>query len=61
MSKLDWDTFEQEALKKLKSGGQLGGKDGVMAPLIKHLLETALSSEFYTKVPSITIRAIWKS
>jgi len=45
MNKLDWESFEQEALEKLKSGGQLGGKDGVMAPLIKHLLETALNSE----------------
>ncbi len=42
---LDWARFEKEALEKLKSGGKLGGKDGVMAPLIKHLLETALGAE----------------
>jgi transposase-like protein len=45
MSKLNWEQFEKEALAKLKNGDQLGGKDGVMAPLIKHLLETALESE----------------
>ena len=45
MSKLNWEQFEKEALAKLKQGEQLGGKDGVMAPLIKHLLETALGSE----------------
>ena len=45
MSKINWEQFEAEALSKLKNGGKLGGKDGVMAPLIKHLLETALGSE----------------
>ena len=45
MSKLDWNSFETEALKKLMNGEKLGGKDGVMAPLIKHLLETALGQE----------------
>lgn len=45
MSKINWEQFEAEALAKLKNGGKLGGKDGVMAPLIKHLLETALGSE----------------
>jgi len=45
MSSLDWESFEKEALSKLQNGESLGGKDGVMAPLIKHLLETALNSE----------------
>ena len=45
MSSLNWEAFEKEALEKLRKGEQLGGKDGVMAPLIKHLLETALNSE----------------
>jgi hypothetical protein len=39
------DSFEKAALSKLKNGEKLGGKDGVMAPLIKHLLETALGGE----------------
>ena len=43
--KLDWEKFGEEALAKLKSGGKLEGKDGVMAPMIKHLLEAALDAE----------------
>lgn len=43
--KIDWEGFEKAALDKLKKGEKLGGKDGVMAPLIKHLLETALDAE----------------
>ncbi len=43
--KMDWEGFEQAALSKLKNGEKLGGKDGVMAPLIKHLLEAALGGE----------------
>jgi transposase-like protein len=43
--KIDWEGFEKAALEKLKNGEKLGGKDGVMAPLIKHLLETALDAE----------------
>ncbi len=42
---MDWEGFEKAALSKLKNGEKLGGKDGVMAPLIKHLLETALGGE----------------
>lgn len=44
-NKKKWEDFEQEALSKLKNGEKLGGKDGVMAPLIKHLLEAALGGE----------------
>jgi transposase-like protein len=43
--KMDWKSFEESALSKLKNGEKLEGKDGVMAPLIKHLLETALGGE----------------
>jgi transposase-like protein len=42
---MDWKSFEESALSKLKNGEKLEGKDGVMAPLIKHLLETALGGE----------------
>jgi putative transposase len=44
-NKKKWEDFELEALSKLKKGEKLGGKDGVMAPLIKHLLEAALGGE----------------
>jgi hypothetical protein len=43
--KMDWEGFEKAALEKLKDGEKLGGKDGVTAPLIKYLLETALGAE----------------
>jgi len=36
--------FEQ-ALKDLQSGKDLGGKDGILTPLIKQLTEAALSAE----------------
>ena len=45
MEKLNWNLFEEEALSKLHQGASLEGKDGVMAPLIKHLLEAALEGE----------------
>jgi putative transposase len=41
----DYQKFEREALERLKSGGDLGGKDGILAPLIKRLLETSLEGE----------------
>lgn len=34
-----------EAVKELLSGKKIGGKDGVIAPLIKQLVETALEAE----------------
>ena len=35
----------EEALKALKSGQAITGKDGVLAPLIKQLTEAALEGE----------------
>jgi len=43
--KFDWTSFEEEALEKLQSGSPLEGKDGVLAPLIKRLLEASLEGE----------------
>ena len=37
--------FQSEAINKLKSGQPLTGKDGVMTPLIKKILEAALEGE----------------
>ena len=37
--------FEKEAVEKLKNGEQLGGKDGILAPLIKGILEASLEGE----------------
>jgi transposase-like protein len=41
----DFKSFEQQAIKKLRSGKPLEGKDGVLAPLIKRLVEAGLNGE----------------
>lgn len=41
----DFEAFQQEAIKKLKAGKPLSGKDGVMMPLIKRIVEAALKGE----------------
>lgn len=41
----NYQNFEQEALLKLKSGISLEGKNGVLAPLIKRLLEASMQGE----------------
>lgn len=40
-----YQSFEEEALKGLLEGKRLEGKDGVLAPLIKRLLEAGLQGE----------------
>lgn len=41
----DFSTFEAEALKGLQDGKPLEGKNGVLAPLVKRLLEAGLNGE----------------
>lgn len=41
----DYKTFEAEAIKNLQEGKPLEGKDGVLAPLIKRLVEAGLKGE----------------
>ena len=41
----DFKVFENEAIEKLKKGTPLEGKDGVLAPLIKRLVEASLNGE----------------
>ena len=43
--KFDFKRFEQEAIKGLQNGRPLEGKDGVLAPLIKRLVEAGLNGE----------------
>lgn len=43
--KFDYKSFEEEALKQLRSGKALEGADGVLAPLIKRLVEASLEGE----------------
>jgi hypothetical protein len=37
-----FNEFEKDALNRLKSGEELTGKDGILTPLIKNILEKAL-------------------
>jgi transposase-like protein len=41
----NYKEFEQEAIKRLQGGHPLEGKDGVLAPLIKRLVEAGLNGE----------------
>lgn len=44
-TEFDFNTFEAEALKGLQEGKPLEGKNGVLAPLVKRLLEAGLNGE----------------
>lgn len=41
----DYKEFEKEALSKLKQGVRLEGENGILAPLLKRLLEAGLQGE----------------
>jgi putative transposase len=41
----DYKQFEEEALQQLRSGKRLEGSDGILAPLIKRLVEASLQGE----------------
>jgi len=41
----DFKRFEREAIEQLQQGKPLEGKDGVLAPLIKQLVEASLNGE----------------
>lgn len=41
----DFKSFEEEAIKSIREGKPLEGKDGVLAPLIKRWLEAGLNGE----------------
>lgn len=45
MEGFDFDSFEKSAIKRLKDGEKLEGKDGILAPLIKKLLDASLEGE----------------
>jgi transposase-like protein len=46
MSKIDNRTFDfDEAVKEVMSGKKISGKDGVLAPLVKQIVEAALEAE----------------
>ena len=41
----DFAQFKANAIEQLKTGVPLSGKDGVLAPLLEHLLNSALEGE----------------
>jgi len=43
--RFNYNAFEGLALEQLRSGKPLEGKDGILAPLIKRLIEASLSGE----------------
>ncbi len=44
-TEFDFEAFQKEAIEKLKAGKSLSGKDGVLMPLIKRIVEAALEGE----------------
>ena len=45
LENFDFKLFKEEALSQLKAGQPLTGKDGILTPLIKQLLESTLEGE----------------
>lgn len=45
LNNFNYQQFQQEAIAKLKLGQALTGKDGILTPLIKEILEAALDGE----------------
>jgi putative transposase len=43
--KFNYEIFEREAIEGLRSGKKLEGKDGVLAPLLKRILEAGMQGE----------------
>ena len=41
----DFNEFQKEAIGKLKAGQSLTGKDGILTPLVKQLIEASLEGE----------------
>lgn len=45
LREFDFKQFKREAIDRLKNGEELTGKDGILTPLIKEILEAALDGE----------------
>jgi transposase-like protein len=45
LENFNFEDFEQEAVKRLLDGEELTGKEGVLTPLVKKILERALEAE----------------
>jgi len=53
MEDFDFESFEKSAIEKLKNGEKLEGKNGVLAPLIKKLLDASLEGELDAHLKSV--------
>jgi putative transposase len=47
LDNFDFKQFKQEAISKLKLGESLTGKDGILTPLLKEILEAMKSNGQY--------------
>jgi putative transposase len=54
LANFNFNEFQKEAIEKLKSGQSLTGKDGILTPLIKEILEAALDGEMDVNVLAST-------
>src|SRR5690606_16274903 len=50
---LDFDAMQERALRQLRSGESLYGKDGAFAPLLKRFLEAALDAEMESHLDEV--------
>lgn len=42
----DFEEFKAQTIEKLKAGVPLSGKDGVLAPLLENLLNSAMEGDY---------------
>ena len=48
--------FEKEAVARLREGDKLGGKDGILAPMIKRIIEASLEGELQDHLEEETVK-----
>jgi putative transposase len=53
--KFDFKSFEEQAIRDLQDGKPLEGKDGVLAPLIKRLVEAGLNGEMAAHLDEVDV------
>lgn len=46
----DFEEFKAQTIEKLKAGVPLSGKDGVLAPLLENLLNSAMEGDYREKL-----------
>lgn len=47
----DFESFKKEAIAGLYSGKKMTGSDGVLAPMMKHFLESMMTGELECNPP----------